>query len=88
MCEEIDKAMPKRGHESGMGEIQSVLKDQGERNRAKRKNNYAQQPPQGKEKKDKTECQQFPCFMEFSFGCFFEIPINITYHTSMLITKG
>lgn len=42
LCEEIDKAVPNGVQESRMSEIQGVLKDQDDRDRAKRKNNYAQ----------------------------------------------
>jgi hypothetical protein len=41
LCEEIDKAVPNSVQESGMSEIQGVLKDQDDRDRAKRKNDYA-----------------------------------------------
>lgn len=42
LCEEIDKAVPNGVQESGMSEIQGVLKDQDDRDRTKRENDYAQ----------------------------------------------
>jgi len=42
LCEEIDRAMPDGVQEAGMSEIQGVLKDQDTRDRAERKNQYAQ----------------------------------------------
>jgi hypothetical protein len=42
LCEEIDKAVPNGVQESGMSEIQGVLIDRDDRDRAIRKNDYAQ----------------------------------------------
>jgi hypothetical protein len=40
LCEELDKSMPNGEQQSGITKIQGVLKDQDDRDRAKRKNDY------------------------------------------------